>query len=515
MRGQRRVALGSYTVIAVRPAVFIASSTQGLDVAYALQQNLEDVIESTVWPQGVFQPGGVLLDDLVAIVSACDFGIFVFHPDDVGEMDGVRVSTVRDNVIFELGLFVGKLGRQRSFVVKPQRTSIRIPSDLAGLTMGTYDPARRDGNLVAAVGSAAHAIRRRIRELGVRTTEGLEGTSTARIKHWEVYDLTESQQATDYYAALSRTISNAETTIYRSGRGFAEISHDEEAHISALIDAERSALQRGVRVARIQTSRRASTLWSDRYAALMEEFPRHLQVWGDFSEPPLVNVAVVDPANQERAMVQLLFESHEFVITKDRFKAATAIFLYGRRDIAASIERQFVQRLNELERLYPSDVRRMGATFQYFAYGSNLSSRHMRKRCPSAELVGTAVLYGWRFAFNVDAPHLGGSTAGIVRSDTPDEHVWGVVWEVTAEDRDALDAAERGGYQPSEIEVKLSGDRESHEVFTYVPIASQPTQRAPVSTYLDAMVEGAEEHGLAELLNRLQATRPELDDRTC
>ena len=35
----------------------------------------------------------------------------------------------------------------------------------------------------------------------------------------------------------------------------------------------------------------------------------------------------------------------------------------------------------------------------YIAYGSNLNVAQMRRRCPAARIVGTAVLYGWRLLF--------------------------------------------------------------------------------------------------------------------
>jgi len=491
----------------VRPAAFIASSTEGLEIAYALQQNLDRDLEATVWPQGVFRPGSIILDDVDEVVAKSDFGLFVFHPDDVVLMRGSELSSVRDNVILELGIFIGRLGRNRNFIVKPSGQALRVPTDLLGVNTAEYDAERSDGNWLAATGPTASAIRQQVRRLGAKRDRKYEGTSTARIKHWEVYDLTDSQQAADYYQTLSRTIRDAKHKIYRSGRGFAEIGPEQESQIRSLIEAERTALQNGVKVARIQTSRRASALWAEQYAALVEEFPRQLMVWADYSDPPLVNVAVVDPSIEDQAMVQLLFESHEFVITAERYKAATAIFLYGRSDIALSIERQFVQRVKELDRLNASDLRHLGAIYLYFAYGSNLSSRQMRKRCPGAEQLGVAVLYGWRLRFSVDAPHLGGATAGIEPSDDVHDHVWGVVWELTHEDKELLDAAEHGGYEPFHIDVKLQGQRDSVQAFTYRPVVASPEPVLPVDSYVEAMIEGAQENELHELLRWLRTLR--------
>ena len=44
----------------------------------------------------------------------------------------------RDNVIFELGLLMGALGRERVFILKPRNVDIRIPSDLLGVTWLDY-----------------------------------------------------------------------------------------------------------------------------------------------------------------------------------------------------------------------------------------------------------------------------------------------------------------------------------------------------------------------------------------
>jgi hypothetical protein len=158
--------------VTTKPSLFIASSAEHLDLAYAIQQNLEHDVEATVWTQGVFKISRPALMSLVDALSSFDFGAFVFSPDDVTNMRDDRLQTVRDNVIFELGLFVGGLGLDRSFVIVPRGiTELHLPTDLLGLIPATFDPNRQDKNLIAALGSACNEIRGAINRLGRRAAQ--------------------------------------------------------------------------------------------------------------------------------------------------------------------------------------------------------------------------------------------------------------------------------------------------------------------------------------------------------
>lgn len=153
----------------MKPRLFIGSSSENLTVAYAIQENLEAVAEVTVWTQGVFNPSKFNLEALSEALFEADFGVFVFAPDDVTSMRGLNRPVVRDNVIFELGMFVGRLGRERCFIIVPreEQQDLHLPTDLLGLAPGTYESIRRDGNLRAALGPACNAVSRAIERLGV------------------------------------------------------------------------------------------------------------------------------------------------------------------------------------------------------------------------------------------------------------------------------------------------------------------------------------------------------------
>lgn len=141
--------------------IFIASSVEGLDVAYAVQENLEYYFEITVWPQGVFEPSKTSIETLSEQAEMFDAAIFVFTPDDEVITRNEPKDSARDNVIFELGLFIGSLGRGRCFIIKPRSFSnLDLPTDLLGITSAEYEDGRSDGNLCAALGPSSNKIRR-------------------------------------------------------------------------------------------------------------------------------------------------------------------------------------------------------------------------------------------------------------------------------------------------------------------------------------------------------------------
>ena len=140
--------------------VFIGSSAEkkGLDIARAVQSELQHDYSAEIWNQNtVFYLGKTTIAALEDAVDTYDFGIFVFTPDDKVIKRGQKADVPRDNVIFELGLFIGKLSRFRAFALQPRGVKLQLPSDLKGMTVASYDP--QDPNIDAAVGPACRQIR--------------------------------------------------------------------------------------------------------------------------------------------------------------------------------------------------------------------------------------------------------------------------------------------------------------------------------------------------------------------
>jgi len=127
-------------------------------VARKLQASLAGDYAVEIWNQGtVFWLGTATLEALEEAVDQYDYGVFVFTPDDELLTRGNAKPVARDNVVFEMGLFAGRLGRRRAFAVSPHEDRVSLPSDLAGITVASYDPEAR--NLAAAVEPACEKIR--------------------------------------------------------------------------------------------------------------------------------------------------------------------------------------------------------------------------------------------------------------------------------------------------------------------------------------------------------------------
>ncbi len=147
----------------MKPSMFIGSSVEGLALARAVQSELQYDIYVTLWNQSIFTPSRSTLDSLLDIAGSFDFGIFIFSPDDLVETRGVKTLTVRDNVLFECGLFFSGLGKESCFFMIPRGIeNFHLPSDLWGITPLSYDVLACVNNVHAAVGPSCTTIRNHI-----------------------------------------------------------------------------------------------------------------------------------------------------------------------------------------------------------------------------------------------------------------------------------------------------------------------------------------------------------------
>ena len=122
------------------PNIFIASSKEALRFAEAVNIRLETIGKIKLW-DNAFELSSVTITKLIEKTKNNDYAVFVFHNDDDLLLRENNYSSVRDNVLFELGLFIGKLGLENCFVLAPKNFEgkFRLPTDLSGISVSFYD----------------------------------------------------------------------------------------------------------------------------------------------------------------------------------------------------------------------------------------------------------------------------------------------------------------------------------------------------------------------------------------
>ena len=149
----------------------------------------------------------------------------------------------------------------------------------------------------------------------------------------------------------------------------------------------------------------------------------------------------------------------------------------------------------------------------YFAYGSNINVRQMAERCPSAELVGNAVLHNYALVFR--ARNNGNGVASILPQKG--RKVYGVLWKLTAECEESLDIYEGYPrlYEKREVTVRDEGGN-ACKVMTYAMTDGKTREPAlPSDAYYKRIRDGYRQNALPEksLDSALQRNRKETADR--
>lgn len=147
-----------------KPTVFIASSSEARSVAEAVHIKLEPDMRVRLW-DNAFDLSSITITALSGKTKEVDYAVFVFHPDDKTLIREKEYSSVRDNVVLELGMFIGALGLEKCFILVPKssETEFRLPTDLAGVTASFYDDG--DPELTDAVTGSCAKIKHSVRKL--------------------------------------------------------------------------------------------------------------------------------------------------------------------------------------------------------------------------------------------------------------------------------------------------------------------------------------------------------------
>ena len=125
--------------------VIVFSASEHLPVAMAIKTNLDrHHIDVRIWDEMIFQLSKVSLDSLTDELSSFDFAIAVVDSAATIEDKGQTYKGPRDNVIFEVGLAMGMLGNDRTFLIHDNAASPKLPTDLMGFTTARYTVKNSD-----------------------------------------------------------------------------------------------------------------------------------------------------------------------------------------------------------------------------------------------------------------------------------------------------------------------------------------------------------------------------------
>ncbi|MDR9436957.1 MAG: gamma-glutamylcyclotransferase family protein [Thiohalophilus sp.] len=148
----------------------------------------------------------------------------------------------------------------------------------------------------------------------------------------------------------------------------------------------------------------------------------------------------------------------------------------------------------------------------YFAYGSNMSTRRIMARAPSATKLSTAVLAGHRLAFHKISDNDDTAKCDACVTGDATDCVHGVVFAIAEKDKPALDRAEGlgRGYAEKVVQVSLT-DGNVVEAITYYAIRIDPALK-PLDWYKSHVIRGAREHGLPEAYIRAIESVEHIED---
>ena len=128
----------------LKKKVFIGSSSEEIGIAKIVKGLLDSdydvtIWDENVWDKSVFKLNNNFLNDLLKASLRFDFGILIGTPDDKLVKREKELLTARDNILFELGLFIGRLGMDKCAFLVDSR--VEVPTDLDGIFISKYNPS--------------------------------------------------------------------------------------------------------------------------------------------------------------------------------------------------------------------------------------------------------------------------------------------------------------------------------------------------------------------------------------
>ena len=129
----------------------------------------------------------------------------------------------------------------------------------------------------------------------------------------------------------------------------------------------------------------------------------------------------------------------------------------------------------------------------YFAYGSNMNHKQMKRRCPTSKFIKRVYLEGYCFVYDGHSKSRNGAVANVIKSNTA--KVWGGLFEINEDNLAALDCYEGHPktYKREEIVIK---DENGKSITAYIYRREEEKTDRPGEEYRRTVKQGAQDCGL-------------------
>jgi hypothetical protein len=123
-----------------KPLLFIGSSAESKWIADKIKTSLSQVVDVKIWDENIFYLDEHTMESLRKNIIRSDYALFIIYPDDKIIKRDKEGYTGRDNVLFELGLFIGSHGIKRTFILtindirQNKLKNVQIPNYLSNNT---------------------------------------------------------------------------------------------------------------------------------------------------------------------------------------------------------------------------------------------------------------------------------------------------------------------------------------------------------------------------------------------
>ena len=132
-----------------------------------------------------------------------------------------------------------------------------------------------------------------------------------------------------------------------------------------------------------------------------------------------------------------------------------------------------------------------------FSYGSNMYSKRLIKRVPSAKILCTGKSQGFKVEFYKRSEDESGK-ATLIRTKNKSDIIWGTISSILKKEKHLLDKAEGlgKGYNEKHIPIKTETGEDICPIAYIADDSYIDKELIPYSWYKTLVIEGAKENGL-------------------